>query len=61
MALTHKSPSLNKSATSYLNLMFDIIEQQPNPEEFRALVYKRASTDLKLDIKKLVDSGKPDT
>lgn len=32
MALTHKSNSLNKYATSYLNLMFDIIEQQPNPE-----------------------------
>lgn len=60
MALTHKSDTLNKYATSYLNLMFDIIEQQPTPEEFRNMVYKRASTDLKLDLKKIVESGQPD-
>lgn len=41
--------------------MYNIIEQQPTAEEFRALIYKTAKADLNLDIKQHVESGKLDT
>lgn len=60
MALTHKSKKLVIYATSYLNLVFDVIEKQPTPLEFRVLVYSRAMKDLKIDIRNLVESKRQD-
>lgn len=60
MQLTHKSKSMDKSSLSYLNLLFDIIEQNPTPEALRKLIYTHAQQDLKLDIQSLVNSNKSD-